>query len=172
MGRDPGMKTHIARGSEVPRAGATAVPANVAPVDVARTNSRSEQALQRAALAVSRAGGPRVYEALIVELADILEIDVAFVAVFDDVGRTHMRSLAAWLDGRPLRNFSYALAGTPCAHVIGREFRYVAQGVAAEFDPGTIFAAKGMDSYAAFPLNDGDATTCPGEAGKPSPSPC
>ena len=117
-------------------------------------SSRSEQALQRAALAVCKGGGPHAYEALIAELADILEVDVAFVAVFDDVGRTRMRSLAAWLDGRLLRNFSYALAGTPCAQVVGRDFRYVAQGVRAEFQPDTIFAAKGMDCYAAYPLFD------------------
>jgi GAF domain-containing protein len=30
----------------------------------------------------------------------------------------------------------------------------VAQGVASEFRPGTIFGAEGMDAYAAFPLND------------------
>jgi PAS domain S-box-containing protein len=116
--------------------------------------SRSEHALQRAALAVSQARGPRVYEELIAELADILEVDVAFVAVFDDVEGTHMRTLAAWLDGRLLSNFSYALAGTPCARVVGREFRYVAQGISAEFEPGSLFAAKGMDCYAAYPLFD------------------
>ena len=36
----------------------------------------------------------------------------------------------------------------------GAGFRYVARGVSAEFPPGTIFGAKGMDSYAAYPLND------------------
>ena len=67
-----------------------------------------------------------------------------------------MRTLAAVLDGKLLRNFDYQLQGTPCAQVVGRAFRYVAHGVAAEFAPGTMFGAKGMDSYAAFPLNDSD----------------
>ena len=129
MNRDIGTKTRDARDSENPRAVVAATPASGPPGTVVGTSSRSEQALQRAALAVSRAGGPRVYEALIAELADILEVDVAFVAVFDDVGRTHMRSLAAWLDGRLLRNFSYALAGTPCARVVGREIRRQGHGL-------------------------------------------
>ena len=103
---DLGTKTYDARGSENPRAAATARPRSETRGTVPGTSSRSEQALQRAALAVSRAGGPRVYEVLIAELADILEVDVAFVAVFDGVGRTHMRSLAAWLEGRPLRRRS------------------------------------------------------------------
>ena len=36
------------------------------------------------------------------------------------------------LDGRPLRDFSYAVAGSPCAGVVGHAFRYVAAGVAAD----------------------------------------
>ena len=34
--------------------------------------------------------------------------------------------------------------------------RYLASGAAAEFPEGTIFAAKGMDSYAAYPLGDSE----------------
>ena len=146
------MKTTDARGNESGiSGGATTAPGETRDTVLA-ASSRNEQALQRAALAVSRGGGPHVYEVLIAELAKILEVDVAFVAVFEDVGQTHMRSLAAWLDGRLLRNFSYALSGTPCAQVVGRDFRYVEQGVCAEFAPDTIFAAKGMDCYAAYPL--------------------
>ena len=146
------MKTSDAGGSESGPARESGIPVGDARGTVANASSRSEQALRRAALAVSKGGGPHVYEALIAELADILDVDVAFVAVFDDVARTHMRSLAAWLDGRPLRNFSYALSGTPCAQVVGRDFRYVEKGVCEQSAPDTIFAAKGMDSYAAYPL--------------------
>jgi PAS domain S-box-containing protein len=131
-----------------------AAQAGGAPKSVDRSPSHSVEALQRAALAVSQAGGRRVYEKLVTELADILAVDVAFVAVYDDSGRSRMRTLAAWLDGRLLRSFDYALAGTPCARVVGRRFHFIAQGVAAELDPATIFAAKGMDAYAAYPLFD------------------
>jgi PAS domain S-box-containing protein len=65
-----------------------------------------------------------------------------------------MQSLAAVLDGKLLRHFEYALAGTPCAQVVGREFRFVQSGVLAQFRRGTMFAEKRMDSYAALPLND------------------
>ena len=74
---------------------------------------------------------------------------VAFVAVFDNETRTRMRTLAALLDGRPLRSFDYTLAGTPCAQVVGREFRYVARGVAGRVPARhDCSRAKGMDSYA------------------------
>ncbi len=147
--------TRPGTGSDAMRAnGRAAAQAGGAPAALAQAPSRSEEVLQRAALAVSRASGPRVYELLITELADILDVDVAFVAEYGDVERSRMRTLAARLDRRMLRNFDYALAGTPCARVVGREFHFIAQGVAAELDPATIFAAKGMDSYAAYPLFD------------------
>lgn len=114
------------------------------------------EAMYRAARAVAGAHGPGTMAALVLELAQILQVATVFVAVFTDGSRSTLRTLAAVLDGKALRNFDYPLQGSPCAQVVGRAFRFVASGVAAEFTPGTMFAAKGMDSYAAFPLNDRD----------------
>ena len=114
--------------------------------------------MYRAAQAVAGAGGAGTMPALVHELAQILHAATVFVAVFTDDSRSTLRTLAAVLDGKLLHNFDYPLQGSPCAQVVGRDFRFVARGVAAEFTPGTMFAAKGMDSYAAFPLNDSDGT--------------
>ena len=118
-----------------------------------------EHPLARAALAVSSAGGPDVFQSLIGELAAILGVDAAFVAVFRDDDPSHMRTRAAWLDGKALANFDYALEGSPAAKVVDRGFSFAPRGVAAALPPGTIFAAKGMDCYAAYSLADasGDA---------------
>jgi PAS domain S-box-containing protein len=117
------------------------------------------QSLRRVALAVAHPGGPALFSDLVQELAGALQVPAAFVAVFTDDACTVMRTLAVRLEGRALQNFDYALEGTPCEHVVGREFRYVARGVQAGFPAGSLFAARGMDSYAAFPLWDsaGDA---------------
>ena len=115
---------------------------------------RSEEALRAAALAVSSAEGAGVFTELVRYLATILRVDVAMIAVYVDGDRTRMRTLAACLDGKPRANFEYRLDGSPCRHVVGREFRFVGVGVNPEFPPGTLFAAKGIDSYAALPLND------------------
>ncbi len=112
------------------------------------------RAMYRAAQAVAHPGGPTLFADLVGELAGVLQAATVFVAVFADAAHTQMRTLAAVLDGNLLRNFDYPLQGSPCAHVVGRRFRYVARGVSAEFPPGTIFGAKGMDAYAAYPLND------------------
>jgi PAS domain S-box-containing protein len=112
------------------------------------------QSLRRVALAVAQAGGPGLFDALARELAEALEVPTVFIAVFSDNACSLMRTLAVRLDGRTLQNFDYGLEGTPCALVVGREFRYMGSGVAAQFPPGSLFAAKGMDAYAAFPLRD------------------
>ena len=115
---------------------------------------RSEDALRAAALAVSSAEGAGVFGELVRYLATILRVDVAMIAVYVESDRTRMRTLAACVDGNLRANFEYRLDGSPCRHVVGREFRFVGAGVNPEFPPGTMFAVKGMDSYAALPLND------------------
>ena len=115
---------------------------------------RAAQAMFRAAQAVARVGGPTLFADLARELADTLQVATVFVAVFSDASHQQLRTLAAVLDGQVLRNFDYSLEGSPCAKVVGRSFRHVVRGVAAEFPPGTNFAAAGMDSYVAFPLFD------------------
>jgi PAS domain S-box-containing protein len=115
---------------------------------------RSEEALRAAALAVSSAEGEQVFGELARYLAQVLDVDVAMIAVFADEERTRMRTLAARLDGKALNPFEYELEGSPCRAVAGREFRFVGAGVNPEFPRGTLFSAKGMDSYAALPLND------------------
>ena len=90
---------------------------------------RGEEACGRAALAVSSAEGEQVFGELVRYLSEVLDVDVAMIAVFADDERTRMRTLAARLDGKPLANFEYALEGSPCRAVVGREFRFVGAGV-------------------------------------------
>jgi PAS domain S-box-containing protein len=117
---------------------------------------RSEDALRAAAIAVSSAEGESVAGEMMRSLAAILGVDVAFMATYTDSSRTMMQTLACCLDGRLLRNFEYPLAGSPCARVVGRDYRFVPCGVQPEFPQGTMFSALGMDSYAALPLNGAD----------------
>ncbi len=119
---------------------------------------RSEEALRRAALAVSSAGGANVFEELVRSLATILEVQAVLIAVFVDHDRSRMRTLATCLDGGILKPFEYELAGTPCKGVVGREFRFTPSGVHSEFAPGTLFSELGFDSYAAYALNDAGGT--------------
>src|SRR5512141_257711 len=109
------------------------------------------QALRRAALAVAHPGGPDLFADLTRELAASLGVAMVFIAVFADDSRSVMRTLAACLDGRLLRNFDYALEGSPCATVVGRKSQLVRCGLLSQLKAGSLSARKGMDSFAAFP---------------------
>jgi len=122
--------------------------------DVAAKLAQQLHSLRRVALAVAHPGGPELYGHLVGELAAALDVPMAFVATFADDARTRLRTLAAWRDGRPMREFEFPLEGSPCEQVVGRRYRYVPVGVAPELPEGSVFARNGMDSYAAFPLND------------------
>ncbi len=108
----------------------------------------------RAAYAASTVEGPDVFGGLAEQLADILGVSATMIAtsVAERPGSMHAR--ATWLDGRLLKPFEYDLAQTPCRSVIGRQSRFVASGIHDEFAPGTMFHAKGFDSYAARSLLD------------------
>ncbi len=112
------------------------------------------QALRRVALAVARPGGPNLFEELVRELAESLGADCAFVAVFADDSRSTMRTLAVYLDDKMRRNFDYPLEGSPCATVVGQSFQYIGKSLYVQFVPDKKFAVRGIDSLAAFPLND------------------
>jgi PAS domain S-box-containing protein len=112
------------------------------------------QALRRIALAVAHPGGPSLFADLAGELAASLQVGFVFMAVFADDSRTRMRTLAACLDGRVLRNFDYELEGSPCSQVVGRSCQFIAAGLLPQLKSGSLSAGKGMDSFAAFPLND------------------
>ncbi len=114
---------------------------------------RMEEALRDAALAVSTAEGEAVFRELVRYLAAILDVDVAFIAAFHN-GRNAMRTLAFWADGRLRDNIDYRLDGTPCALVVGREFRFFPDHLTELFPADDMLVRLGVCSYAAYPLND------------------
>lgn len=109
----------------------------------------------RAAYAASTVEGPDVFGRLAEQLAEILAVGATMIATAVAERPGLMLARSTWLDGGLLRPFEYELAQTPCRSVIGRDSRFVASGVHGEFAPGTLFHAKGFDSYAARSLLDG-----------------
>ncbi|RPI14091.1 MAG: PAS domain S-box protein [Lysobacterales bacterium] len=113
-----------------------------------------EQALSRAALAVSQSEGEALFRELARYLAAILRADAVFISTVDPADRTRMQVRALQLDGQVTENFSYALAGTPCETVFGQQFRYYAGGLAELFPLDPAFRELGVDCYAGQPLAD------------------
>ena len=114
---------------------------------------RIEDALRRAALAVSSAQGPTVFQELVRFLATTLEVDGAFIAAPAAPDPCTMRMHAFYLDGEVRENFDYAIAGTPCEAVVGQSFKIYPARLRDSFPADTDLARIGLESYAGFPLS-------------------
>ena len=125
---------------------------------VARARNMShlwnEEILREAALAVSGAEGPDIFDQLVRSLATILKADVALIAVFADDSGERLRTVALFLDGQIAPNVEYRMADTPCVDVVGREFRYYPAQMRGRFPADSMIAGLGVESYAGYPLND------------------
>jgi PAS domain S-box-containing protein len=117
---------------------------------------RQLEKTRAAALAASSAEGPQVFAQLAQRMASLLEVGATMIATAVPHRPGIVRSRAAWLDGRLLAPFEYDVRTSPCRDVAGRQLRFVARGVNAEFAPGSLYQALGFDSYAARALVDGE----------------
>jgi PAS domain S-box-containing protein len=115
---------------------------------------RLEEALSSAALAVSEAEGEALFRELARYLAAILSVDAVFISTADPADPAQMQVRAMHLDGKVLENFSYGLAGTPCATVFGQQFRFYPSRLGELFPLDADFRALGFQGYAGHPLTD------------------
>src|SRR5690554_5124723 len=137
--------------SKFPLPGPHGEPCAVAGVatDITR-RKRVEDALRQASLAVSAAHGDAVLPELARLLATLVDADWAFIAVRDHDAARRMHVLASWLDGELRENFDYDLENTPCACVVGQQFRIFPEGLLEQFPRDDGFAELGMQSYAGY----------------------
>lgn len=111
-------------------------------------------ALKQAALAVSSAQGEGVFDTLVQALARILRVEYAVVSVYVEPDRTHLRTLATWLDSAPGRNYMYPIAGSPCEDAMGRDFAFLGSGVQARFPRNAELVQHAIEAYSAVTLTD------------------
>ena len=120
-------------------------------VDItART--RVEQAMRRAALAVSAVEGEGLFGDLVRSLAEILAVDIAFIALPVPSDARKLRMLAFCVDGNMIEDFEYGLDGTPCETVLGQQYRIYPSRLINQFPLDSAFRDMGVDAYAGYPL--------------------
>ncbi len=115
---------------------------------------RADEALRRAALAVSTAQGERIFEELARALAAVLDADVAFIALLGEERPAKLRTLALVANGQVVPNIEYPLEGTPCADVCGRDFLFIESGVAKRYPVDSMLPGLRVSGYAGYPLVD------------------
>ena len=120
-----------------------------------RRMRETDDLLRRVVEGTSAVTGERFFRALVRHLALSLDFRYAFVAEVTGDNRNQLRTLALWSGDRFGENFDYALAGTPCAHVVGKEPRYYARDVAGLFPGSTLLRRMGVESFVGVPIFSG-----------------
>ena len=100
--------------------------------------------------------GERFFAALVENLAKALSTQGAWVTEYIEETRK-LRSIAAWMGGRLIRDYEYEIVGTPCEQVID-EARLVhfRENVAELFPGDSDLEVLGAVSYMGVPLMDLD----------------
>ncbi len=113
---------------------------------------RAEQSMSLLVEALSGALGEEFFRRLVASLGKALEADYAFVGELVQADQEISRTVAVWARGQIVDNLEYALAGTPCANVVGRELCYYPSGVQEQFPEDRLLVDMGVDSYMGVPL--------------------
>ncbi|MBW9261479.1 MAG: PAS domain S-box protein [Candidatus Thiodiazotropha sp. (ex. Lucinisca nassula)] len=112
----------------------------------------SEEILRQAALGVSEAKGEEVFDSLVLHLSQAVNVDYAFIGTLKDHDQIQTRALC--VDGNISDNISYTLQGSPCANVVGQQFRFYQDNIQQRFPEDDLLRQIGVQSYAAIPLFD------------------
>ncbi|MCO7229657.1 EAL domain-containing protein [Halomonas sp. CnH100-B] len=114
------------------------------------TRKEAAEIFRQLAEGVGRSGQPCFFATLVEQLAHLLAVDHALVAVVTDANIAE--TLAVWSRGGLQANLSYPLAGTPCETVVGREPCLYACDVQSRFPEDDLLSQLGADSYMGLPL--------------------
>src|SRR5262245_29962443 len=122
-----------------------------------RDNVRADRAEDRfwhVTQRLAAATGPEFFRTLVENLASTLPMDFAMIGELSPACASAIASTAVYGDGGWLPNFTYDLAGTPCAHVLAGGTCCYPRGVGKDFPGDAWLAEQGIESYVGVPLLD------------------
>jgi len=114
----------------------------------------AEDKLRALAEGTAKETGTAFFRSLVQHLARGLHAEYAFIAECTDPTRTQVRTLAFWNTEGFADNITFALAGTPCEHVVGGETCLHGEGLQRLFPGDEGLAAMRVESYLGIPLKD------------------
>jgi signal transduction histidine kinase/ActR/RegA family two-component response regulator len=111
--------------------------------------AQGDEVLRRAA-SVLTLTGEDFLPAVVREIADMLDAEVAFVGEL--TGTDRLKTVASWRDGAPGDSIEYPLAGSPLERTGDRSIRSYYSCVRVHFPDDPTLAALDADGYIALPL--------------------
>lgn len=115
---------------------------------------RLEQAWRGIIEDTSKATGADFFKVLVRQLAASLTVRLVLIAELPDPNTEMIRTLAIWDTDHYLPDFEYALTGTPCRMVVGKELCVYPKNIQQIFPEDEILKELGVESYAGIPLFD------------------
>lgn len=112
---------------------------------------RADELVSNLAAGVGGETGDPFFRSLVKYLAKSLGLEWALVGEFVD---DSVQTIAVFDHGEHAENFRYALEGTPCAEVVGRQLCCYTEGVSAEFPDDELLQERKAESYVSSPLFD------------------
>lgn len=112
-----------------------------------------ENAIQKIADGITVKTGKRFFDTLVTYLAKTLEVDFAFVGRLRKDRKT-IKTVSLFAKGSITKNFEYALKGTPCETVVGKEICSYSSNVQKLFPEDHLLKKMNIESYIGAPLHD------------------
>jgi diguanylate cyclase (GGDEF)-like protein/PAS domain S-box-containing protein len=120
------------------------------------TRKEEAEVFRQLAEGFGPSGHPNFFAILVEQLARLLNVDHALVAVVTEANIAE--TLAVWSSDALQANITYPLAGTPCETVVGHEPCLYACDVQSRFPEDDLLSQLGADSYMGLPLFAPDGT--------------
>jgi len=114
----------------------------------------AESALRSVLAGTGASTGEAFFRTLVQHLAGSLGVRYAFAGELVAPERDQIRTLAVWAGNGFADNFAYALAGTPCEHVVTKGLTSFPRDAQRHFPEDTLLADMAVESYMGVPLRD------------------
>jgi PAS domain S-box-containing protein len=115
---------------------------------------KAETQILNIAKGVSAATGETFFHSLVEHLATSLNADMAYIAELVDDNHERVRTIAVYAEGKPAENIEYALANTPCEHLLNGGMGVYPQHVRTQFPQDQLLQQLDIEGYIGVPLFD------------------
>lgn len=85
-------------------------------------------------------------------LTQTYKTQFSFIGLFSDKTNTKIKTIAVWVKGREIENFTYDLKGSPCANVLEHSMEFICDNAANLYPEDELLISMGIESYFGSPL--------------------
>ncbi|MDO9383630.1 MAG: PAS domain-containing protein [Hyphomicrobiaceae bacterium] len=127
-------------------------------VETEITQRKRLEVAQASLLQCSRVPGPAFFAALVKAISETLGARQVYVAEITEEDPRVLRTLAAYIDGKPGTYGDFIPHATPCADVVQGNTLFIASGVGELYPHSAVLKHNRVDSYIGTPLRAANGT--------------